>query len=196
MRPSKHNLLILVSALALFAWLGWRQLEPGKTESPKRVPSIAWVGAPPDRVVMDPEQVFRRAFWRSPVAGDEIVHAERYEWHDAEGVTKWQWFIELNPSPELIKYLRDDNAFGLTRTSSVTWSDEKPAWFNFKSTKAVVMKSAHTKLQLIFMTSDNTLYATDSGFGMQRGAPEPTKPAPAVPVPGRLPKTPPPSPKP
>jgi len=194
--PSKQNVIILISALVLLSWLGWRQLEPRKSESPKPGPPISWIGAPPDRVVMDPALVFQRAFWRSPTTEDEILHAERYEWHDAEGVTKWSWFIELKPSPELIKYLRDDNAFGLTRTSSVTWTDEKPAWFKFESTKAVVMKSMQTNLQLVFMTAENTLYATDSGFGTRRGAPEPTKPTPAVPVPGRLPTTPPPSPKP
>jgi hypothetical protein len=193
---SKQNFIILISALAVLSWLGWRQLEPRKSQAPKPVPPISWIGEPPDRVVMDPALVFQRAFWRSPTAEDEIVHAARYEWHDAEGVTKWAWFIELKPSPGLVKYLRDENAFGLTRTPSVTMTDERPAWFNFNSTKAVVMKSAQTKLQLIFMTADNTLYATDSGFGTRRGAPEPTKPAPTVPVPGRLPTSPPPSPNP
>lgn len=28
-------------------------------------------------------------------------------------LAKWQWFIVVQPSPELVKYLRDDNAFGL-----------------------------------------------------------------------------------
>ena len=152
--PSKQNLLLLIPALAVLSWLGWRQLGPGKSQSSKQVPAIPWVGAPPDRVVMDPKLVFQRAFWRSPVAGDEIVHAERYEWHDAGGVTKWRWFMEIKPSPELIRYLRDENAFGLIRTSSVVLTDEKPAWFDFKSTEAVVMKSAQTKLQLIFMAAE------------------------------------------
>jgi hypothetical protein len=194
--PSKQSLLILIPLLAVLSWLGWRQLEPRKNQSPKPEQQVTWIGAPPDRVVMDPVLVFQRAFWRSPTADDEIVHAERYEWHDAEGVTRWNWFMELRPSPELLKYLRDDNAFGLSRTSSVTWSDERPAWFNFKSTTAVVMKSAQTKLQLIFMTAENTLYATDSGFGTRRGAPEPASPTPQAPVPGRLPTSLPPSPKP
>jgi hypothetical protein len=192
---SKQNLLLLIPALALLSWLGWRQLGAEKSQPPKQVPSVSWVGAPPDRVVMEPELVFQRAFWRSPVAGDEIVHAERYEWHDAEGVTKWKWFLEIKPSPALISYLRDDNAFGLTRTSSVTLTDERPAWFHFDSSKAVVMRSAQTKLQLIFMAAENTLYATDSGVGMRRGAPEPANPLPSAPVPGRLPTTPPPLPK-
>jgi len=194
--PPKQKILFVALALALLSWLGWRQLGPGKSQPPKQVPAISWVGAPPDRVVMDPRLVFQRAFWRSPAAGDEIVHAERYEWHDADGVTKWHWFMEIKPSPELIKYLRDDNAFGLTRTSSVTWSDERPAWFNFDSSQAVVMNSTQAKLQLIFKAAENTLYASDSGAGMRRGAPEPAKPTPAAPIPGRLPTSPPPSPKP
>ena len=191
--PSKQKLLIAISSLALLFWLGWRQLEVGRSQPTKQAPAVSWVGAPPDRVVMDPELVFRRAFWRSPEAGDEIVHAERYEWHDGEGVIKWKWFMEIKPSSGLIKYLRDENAFGLTRTSSMTMIDERPAWFNFDSSKAVVMNSAQSNLQLIFMAEENTLYATDSGLGFRRGAPEPIKPTPQeAKIPGRLPATPPP----
>ena len=190
---SKQKFLFVALTLALLSFPGWRQLHAEKSQLPKQAPAISWVGAPPDRVVMDPELVFRRAFWRSPEAGDEIVHAERYEWHDAEGVKKWKWFMDIKPSPGLIKYLRDENAFGLTRTSSMTMTDERPAWFNFDSSKAVVMNSAQTNLQLIFMAEENTLYATDSGLGFRRGAPEPTKTTPQeAKIPGRLPATPPP----
>jgi len=101
--------------------------------------------------------------------------------------------MDIKPSPGLIKYLRDENAFGLTRASSMTMTDERPAWFNFDSSKALVMNSAQTNLQLIFMAEENTLYATDSGLGFRRGAPESTKPTPQeAPIPRRLPATPPP----
>ena len=197
MPPKQQKILFVALSLALLSFPSWRHLQAEKSQLPKQAPAVSWVGAPPDRVVMDPELVFRRAFWRSPDAGDEIFHAERYEWHDAEGVTKWKWFMEMKPSPGLIKYLRDENAFGLTRTSSMTMTDERPAWFNFDSSKAVVMNSAQTNLQLIFMAEGNTLYATDSGLGFRRGAPEPTKPTQQeATIPGRLPATPPPRPQP
>ena len=191
--PLKKVLWIVLPLVGLLAWWGWRWAE-GRAAA-EAVPMV-WKGEAPQRAMTDGAEVFRRAFWRQAGAGDKIVHAERYEWHDAGGVTKWRWFMEIKPSPELIRYLRDENAFGLIRTSSVALTDEKPAWFDFKSTEAVVMKSAQTKLQLIFMAAENTLYATDSGAGMRRGAPEPAKPTPAAPIPGRLPTSPPPSQKP
>jgi len=189
----RQKILFVAFTLALLSWLELRRSEAEKSKPPKQSPAVSWVGAPPDRSGLDPDLVFRQAFWRSPDAEDEIVHAERYEWHDAGGVKKWKWFMEIKPSPGLIKYLRDENAFGLTRTSSMTMTDERPDWFNFDASKAVVMNSAQTKLQLIFIDEKNTLYASDSGLGFRRGAPEPIKPTlEQASVPGRLPATPPP----
>ena len=191
--PPKQKIIFVALTLALLSWLELRRNESEKNQLPKQSSAVSWVGAPPDRSGLDPELVFRHAFWRSPDAGDEIVHAERYEWHDAEGVKKWKWFMEIKPSPGLIKYLRDENAFGLTRTSLMKMTDERPDWFNFDASKAVVMNSAQTNLQLIFMAEENTLYASDSGLGFRRGAPEPIKPTlEQASVPGRLPATPPP----
>lgn len=145
-------------------------------------------------------EVFKKAFWRAPSAGDEILHADRREWSDAEGVTKWQWFIAVKPSPELLKYLRDDNAFGLTPAESAQLPEDKPAWFVFDTSEVSVLSSPRGRMQLIFQQRENTLYATDAGGGLQRGAPEPASPTPsaparATPVPGRLPNSPPPTPE-
>jgi hypothetical protein len=187
---------ILLLSLAVLSWVGWRLSGFQERLPAQGEPPIPWKGAPPDRTEVDPVKIFERAFWRRPTGEDQIIHAERHEWLDAGGVTKWQWFIEVKASAELLKYLRDDNAFGLIRGQSASLPDARPHWFNFKSGEATVMKSPQANLQLIFRSNDNVLFATDSGAGFRRGAPENTKTTPVAPVPGRLPTTPPPTPKP
>ena len=66
----------------------------------------------------DPVKIFQRACWASPTSEDTILHAERREWSDAEGVLKWEWFLVVEPSPALLKRLRDDNVFGLVPVTS------------------------------------------------------------------------------
>ena len=61
-------------------------------------------------------KVFRRAFWRTPAAEDRILHAERREWADDEGVARWDWFLEVEPSAELRNWLQQDNPFALVST--------------------------------------------------------------------------------
>lgn len=192
----KNLTIVLVPVLAWLAWsMAAAQPEPASASDPP----IAWKGPPPDLVVTDQAAVFKRAFWRAPSAGDEVLHAVRHEWRDAEGVTKWQWFIAVKASPALLKYLRDDNAFGLLPAKSARLPGERPAWFSFDPGEVSVFKSPRGKMQLVFLTQNHTLYATDAGGGLQRGAPEPVPavpPAQATSVRGRIPTTPPPTPKP
>jgi hypothetical protein len=157
------------------------------------VPSVP--SALPTATLTDAAEIFQKAFWKRATAGDEILHAERREWSDAEGVAKWQWFIAVKTSPELLKYLRDDNAFGLVPAQSAVVPDEKPAWFSFDPSEVSVLTSPRGNMQLVFQTRDNTLYATDAGGGLQRGAPEPAPPVQSPQTPGRLPTTSPPAPK-
>jgi hypothetical protein len=51
-------------------------------------------------------------------------------------------------------------------------------------------------MRLMFSKTDNVLYATDSGRGFTKGAPEPAKQAAPPTASGRLPTTPPPISKP
>jgi hypothetical protein len=44
-------------------------------------------------------------------------------------------------------------------------------------------------MRLMFSKTDNTLYATDSGRGFTKGAPEPDNQIPQAAAPGRLPTT-------
>jgi hypothetical protein len=194
----RKRLLVTVPVIALLSWLGWRWAAPPGNPSPLPSPASASEPLPPDPAAADREAVFKKAFWRAPSAGDEILHAERREWSDEEGVTKWQWFIAVKTSPELLSYLRDENAFGLIPAETAEIPDDSPAWFAFGPGEVQVLKSPRGRMQLVFNPTENTLHASDAGGGLQRGAPEPasstpTEPQRATPVPGRLPNSPPPT---
>jgi len=188
---------IVVPLLAAIGWLAWRAADAGRPAVVDSAP-IVWKGAPPTLTLNDAEEIFKKAFWRRPSPADQIQQAERHEWRDAAGLERWQWFLVVSASPELIKYLREDNAFGLVPSSSVSANPEAPDWFVFKTEEFSIFRSPQSGLQLMFSKADNTLYATDSGRGFTKGAPEPVKQAAplSAPAPGRLPTTPPPTPKP
>lgn len=157
---------------------------------------------PPTTTITDFTEVFQRAFWKRPAADDRILHAERREWSDTAGVKRWQWFIAVEPSSQLVKYLRDDNAFSLTPAAVVPEMVEAPAWFAYRAADVDVLQAPHGNMRLLFSKSKRLLLATDSGGGFHPGVPEPVKPAAGSPSPGqattgRLPVTSPPtSPKP
>lgn len=162
-----------------------------KSEAPVVLPE-----SPPWTVTSDPVKIFQKAFWRSPAAEDEILHGERREWLGEDGVGKWQWFLVVKPSPELVKYLRDDNAFGLVSADAMPELVDPPAWFTFKSHEVELLKAPTANLSLIFSKTGDLLYATDSGDGFRPGAPETGTSVHESPSSsGRLPTTPPPNPR-
>ncbi len=187
--------LILVPLLAVIGWLAWRAVDAVRPAAVDSAP-IVWKGAPPTLTLNDAEEIFKKAFWRRPSPTDQIQHAERHEWRDADGLERWQWFLVVSASPELIKYLRDDNAFGLVPTSAVPVISEAPAWFRFNPEDFTVLQARHAGMRLMFSKSDNTLYATDSGRGFTKGVPEPPPATQGAQAPGRIPSSPPPRPKP
>lgn len=214
----KKPLLILLPTAALLAagaaWHHWSHrhhtaysAQPETALPAPPASSIAHIGPatpPPDHVTTDSAAIFKKAFWRDPSPEDHIAHAERREWRDGQGVTRWEWFLEVAASPALVKYLRDDNAFGLLPVSEKPSAlpETRPAWFDFNPIETDAFTSRTGKLRLHFSKKDNKLYASNAGQGFQRGAPAPatasteaaavTRPAP----PGRLPTTPPPIPSP
>jgi hypothetical protein len=185
---------ILVPLLAVIGWLAWRAVDAGRQVAVDSAP-ISWKGAPPTLTLTDGEEIFKKAFWRRPSPADQIQQAERHEWRDADGLERWQWFLVVSASPELIKYLRDDNAFGLVPASAAPVVSEAPAWFRFKPEDVAVLQASHAGMRLMFSKSDNTLYATDSGRGFTKGAPEPPPATQGAQTPGRIPSSPPPKPK-
>ena len=186
---------IVVPLLAAIGWLAWRAVDAGRPAAVDSAP-IVWKGAPPTLTLNDAEEIFKKAFWRRPSPADQIQLAERHEWRDADGLERWQWFLVVSASPELIKYLRDDNAFGLVPASAAPVVSEAPAWFRFKPDDFAVLQASHAGMRLMFSKSDNTLYATDSGRGFTKGAPEPPPATQGAQTPGRIPSSPPPRPKP
>jgi hypothetical protein len=199
MTRSRKFILAAVVAASAFGWAELRRLRSMEsTAAPSKRSHIAWRQGAPTKTETASEEIFKRAFWRLPGDDDQIQHAERHEWRDAAGLERWQWFLVVRASPELIKHLRDDNAFGLVPSSSVSANPEAPDWFVFKPEEFSIFRSPQSGMQLMFSKADNTLYATDSGRGFTKGAPEPVEPAAplSAPAPGRLPTTPPPTPKP
>jgi hypothetical protein len=198
----KHRSLWISAALLALAGGGvawWA----GGGSAPAPAPSlgaIVWQSGPPTSVSSDAEAIFKKAMWRRPGPDDKILHAERHEWSDGEGVNRWQWFLIVEASPDLITYLREDNAFGLV-PGSVEPIREAPAWFSFQPDEVAVLKSPMGGMRLMFAKKASTIYATSSGAGFTKGAPEPVTDfiAPAStrpPASGRLPLTMPPNPSP
>lgn len=172
----------IASAAALAALVILLFVQPWKSGSADAInpqTSRAGLGAT-DRNWL-PEEIFRRAFWRHPAAADKILRAERFEWlADDESLTRWQWFIELNPSPELLGWLSDPETFGLIRSepgSAIrTWADKSsppPEWFPLPETASEfeVRQTPTGHFSLLYRKSDNTLFAADSGEGFAAAVP-------------------------
>jgi hypothetical protein len=177
-----------VAAVLILGWLTVSRLSPPEPAAAPAKPSvIAWRQEEPSATVTDAEEIFKRAFWRRPSKDDQILHAERHEWSDEDGLQRWQWFLVVKASSKLIKDLRDDNVFGLMPGYSGPLSREAPVWFVFKPDDFSTFQSPQTGLRLMFSKVDNTLYATDSGRGFTKGAPEPAKKIQRSSAPERLP---------
>jgi hypothetical protein len=190
MSQSRKLAFVCVAAISATGWLALCRLHSAGDASATAKPvGIAWRQGAPTHTLTDSAEIFKRAFWRRPGSDDQILHAERHEWSDAEGLQRWQWFLVVKASPELIKDLRDDNAFGLLPGSSGPNNPEAPDWFVFKPEEFSLFQSPQSGMRLIFSKTDNTLYATDSGRGFTKGAPEPDKPIQQEYAPGRLPTT-------
>jgi hypothetical protein len=191
----KQFLFIFVPLLAAF--IGWLAWDAGSDigESRDAPVAVTWDGAAPTLTMADSDEIFKKAFWRRSSSDDEILHAERYEWSDEEGLLRWQWFLVVKASPGLITYLRDDNAFGLVPASKKVRLGQAPAWFDFDPEDVNTLQAPLGGMSLFFSKTSNILYATAFGRGFTKGAPEPAPAVQGAPAPGRIPNTPPPRPK-
>lgn len=162
-----------------------------REKRPPEIPSGVSRPVSPSAVKIDPAEVFRRAFWQLPGEGDKILHAERREWSDADGIKRWQWFLVVEPSPELVKYLRTDNAFGLMPIPSAPEIENMPDWFIAGSAEFDVLKAPNGNMTLFFHQTKSLLHATSSGTGFRPSVTSPTQPTPSEPdqqpTSGRLP---------
>ncbi|MGJ8640340.1 MAG: hypothetical protein ACSHYA_13210 [Opitutaceae bacterium] len=186
--------LLVIAVVVALAFLGWRLATSGDGGHEPQIPTEAHESNSPASYE-DAAEVFKQAFWKRPSAGDRILHAERREWEGEDGILQWQWCIEVEPSPALLKYLRDDNAFGLSTGAKIEW--EAPAdWFPESADELAVMQSVDGSMTLLFSQSGDKLYGIGSGGGFRPGAPTPPKPETAqTESAGRIPRTPPPNPQ-
>lgn len=182
----------------VLAWLGFHFAAPSTGPAPSTAPaSMLPKPGPVMKVTTDAAEVFQKGFWKRPTAADHILHAERREWQDKGGVNRWQWFIVVEPSPELVRHLITDNAFSLTASSQpiATESSNAPAWFPKRDAADQVLVNPGRTFVIHWNPAANRLTATDAGGGFRAGAPEVSKPPqPLAATEGRLPRTPPPNP--
>ncbi len=189
MRLPRH--LPWIAAVVVAVIVAWLKPPPSPVSELPQPPQP--VPAPPTTTVSDPVEVFQRAFWKRPTANDKILHAERREWAGQNGLRKWNWFVALEPSPELLTYLRIDNAFNLIPSTTVPPIDQPPAWFVINPAAVEILRAPNGGMCLFFSKTGNLRYATDAGGGFHPGAAEAPKPLPGKVSAGRLPLTPPPT---
>lgn len=189
---------ILVPLLAAVVWLAWRAADAGRQAAADSAP-ISWQGAPPTLTLNDAEEIFKKAFWRRPMPDDQILNAERREWSDEDGLQRWQWFIAVDPSDELARYLHEQNPFSLSEPKGkVTLpEDPRPSWFPSSTDGFTVRQSIDG--QMLFLTQADTgrLFATSQGQGFAKPVEISPSQSPAArnsATAGRLPATPPPNP--
>ena len=174
MKATAAFLLVVLAVLAL----SLQHRIPGRAGTPLPAAPNPSAPTPPALATTTttpafaPEDVFRRAFWRQPTKADQILHAERRETPDhAPGeIARWQWFVVVKPSPELLQTLRNPETFGLlpTRTPRLANSAEPaPAWFPDLATArgGELRQIPSGGLTTYYVATTNTLYATDTGQG-------------------------------
>ena len=198
-RSRKFTLLAATATALAIAGIGWMLLpsDPPPPASSEPLAPKAVAVEPPTKTITDGPVLFQRAFWKKATAADKILHAERREWGEGEGLKKWQWFLVVEPSPELLKYLREENAFGITSAKDLPAVEGAPDWFAFADADFETMRTRTGTMRISFHRSKPLIYATASGAGFTAGAKLPaakvaaadtTQPA------GRIPRTSPPTP--
>ena len=168
------SLAVVIAGFLTALWLNRRHAGPAVTV-PEAAPAV--VSAPAiavetlDRTVHF-DTVFARALWRRPQPEDVIKNAERREWSDADGVTRWDWFLEVQPGPALRTWL-DTNPFSLHKSESPTPSippaeAPRPEWFPKEAAAFEVFVSSSSSFLMLRDPSSQKVYLSDSGGGLAR----------------------------
>ena len=191
----KLLIFVVVVALVGAAWFFTRNRVELSTDAPevarKSLP-------PPTSTNTNVTEVFQRAFWKRPTENDKILHAERREWADGDGVDRWQWFIAVDPSVELARYLKEQNPFGMSvpKEAVALPTEQVPEWFPKSAAGFTVQQTADRQMIFLFEPDSARLYATSQGRGFAKAVEVPVAAPKASAQPqGRLPTTPPPTPK-
>lgn len=160
-------IISLAAAAALAVTLVALRRSPRETP-----PTVTSVGPGKSLAITHaPEEIFRRAFWRRPTASDHIVHAERREWTEQDrDVQRWQWFLQVEPSAELLNALHDPAKFGLARVSAprvASQSAAPPSWFPAAARLAdcEILQDPAGSLTVYHRKKGNMIFATDAGRG-------------------------------
>ena len=121
--------------------------------------------------IEDPKIVFKKAFWRHPGEEDQILHAERREWSTADGVGRWQWFIEVRPGAAMKEWLAT-NPFGLapTKGSVEISGGGAPPWFSIFGPGREIFQKQGGGFTLFYSTDGTRVFAMDSGYGFTQAA--------------------------
>ena len=182
--------LVLISVRVLLlvagAWFTFQAMRPA--------PSAQAVSGEALQKNFPPDVVFARAFWRSPAADDRILHAERLEWSDAEGVTRWQAFLAVAPGPALKEWL-GSNPFSLVPAPDLELNiPNSPAWFPKNTAQFTIQKGLFGQMVMLTASGGSPVYLTDQGKGFARPATTQTpQSTPSEKIPNRLPNAPPPT---
>ena len=131
-----------------------------------------------------PHEVFEKALRRRPAADDRIVHAERREWTKdaAAGISRWQWFLEIEPGAALKSWLHGQNPFSVLPAGPdvLTKVAGPPAWFPGELEDFEIFAGGSTgRLVLLYSRDGKTICATSSGEGFAPAAPQPAAVPPA-----------------
>jgi hypothetical protein len=147
---------------------------PPRVPSPP-VPPLPVTGGDRDQAEtgFPPELVFARVFWRRPDAGDRILHAERREWSDGDGVTRWQVFLAVEPGPALAEWLAT-NPFSLVTVTALERDiPDPPPWFPKPAAAGLLQQSPVGNLVVMTASGGRTVFVSDHDRGFSRPVPVP-----------------------
>ena len=180
-KPSGRSVVVwgLLLVCGLLA-RGWILRQPVPTQPVPSLPaSLEPVAAPlPEPPVetlarnLNAQEVFRRALWRRPQEDDVIQNAERREWSDAEGVTRWEWFLVVTPGSVLDAWL-NTNPFSLQkverpREGGPVSSSGAPEWFPKDFPGKEIFQSNVGNFLLVRDAANGRIFLADSGGGLAR----------------------------
>ena len=179
------GLALLVLGGSTFFWLRGRSrmTERGARLEQEAVPparlELEKPALPAETLVrtIEQQEVFRRALWRRPSREDTVHNAERREWADAGGVTRWEWFLSITPGPTLEAWL-NTNPFSLRRVEQLSEKDaaigeDPPEWFPRVLDGMELSQSPTGSFWVARSPDSKRIVLSDRGAGLTRPVAQP-----------------------